>query len=135
MDERDIVKHCFWFQDLTTDVENEMNLFPSLEEEASLVHHLTTRLARYKEAAANRKDVKWKLPPTGQPITLFSGPSSPHKISMKPQDDSTYLVMHEGKYRHLVVLKNKQYIGRIVHWREPDYGPDWRLALPESVRL
>lgn len=73
---------------MTTDVENEVTLFPSLAEEASLVHHLATRLARHKEALITRKDVKWKLPPTGQPVTLFSGPSSPHRIPMKPIDDS-----------------------------------------------
>jgi len=69
-------------------MENEVTLFPSLAEEASLVHHITTRLIRYKENMAVRKDVKWKLPPNGQPITLFIGPSTTHRLPMKAVDDS-----------------------------------------------
>lgn len=58
-----------------------------LQEEAALMHHVLSQLRRYQEDRRAHEGQKWKLPPCGQPISLFSGGDAPRTIIM-PQDDS-----------------------------------------------
>lgn len=67
-------------------------MYRSLEEEASLMHHILTEMMRHDEEAARHNGKKWKLPPYGQPISLFSGGTGPQRM-MKPQDDSELSVL------------------------------------------
>lgn len=46
-----------------------------------------TQLRRYQEERKAREGQKWKLPPFGQPISLFSGKENGRTVIM-PQDDS-----------------------------------------------
>lgn len=59
----------------------------SLQEEAALMHHVLSQLRRYQEDRRAHNGQKWKLPPCGQPISLFSAEDAPRTIIM-PQDDS-----------------------------------------------
>ncbi|KAL0268122.1 UNVERIFIED_CONTAM: hypothetical protein PYX00_010190 [Menopon gallinae] len=80
-----------FLQELAKEVETESGIYRNLEEEASLMHHITALLNRHDQEMAGRNH-KWKLPPCGQPVTLFSGPSGPQKSLMKPHDDIIFRV-------------------------------------------
>lgn len=58
-------------------------------EEAALMHRLSAQVARQHEINSNLN--KWKLPPTGQPICLFS-PSETGSTLIKPKDDIIFRV-------------------------------------------
>lgn len=62
-------------QELAGEVEADCVEWPDLQEEASLMHHVMSQLRRYQEEKAASAGQKWKLPPAGQPISLFSGPT------------------------------------------------------------
>lgn len=68
----------------------------ALQEEASLMHHIMSRLRRYQDERLETSGLKWKLPPGGQPICLFSAISNPSKNSsrsiIRPNDDSERIV-------------------------------------------
>lgn len=83
-------------QELASDVEADCQLFggksQALQEEASLMHHIMSRLRRYQDERLETSGLKWKLPPGGQPICLFSASSNPSKNNsrpiIRPNDDS-----------------------------------------------
>lgn len=96
-----------FLEDLAREVENDCIQWSSLQEEASLMHHAMTQLRRYvtinilmlilsyimfiryQEDRKAHSGQKWKLPPCGQPISLFSGSKESRTIIM-PQDDSKF---------------------------------------------
>uniref|UniRef100_A0A2M4BG47 Putative camp-regulated guanine nucleotide exchange factor n=2 Tax=Nyssorhynchus TaxID=44543 RepID=A0A2M4BG47_9DIPT len=76
-----------FIEELATDVEAE----PALQEEASIIHHVLTQLSRYQEDRQMNATQKWKLPPNGQPICLFSG-NTHSKTVIRPDDDIIFRV-------------------------------------------
>jgi len=63
----------------------------ALQEEASLMHHIMSRLRRYQDERSETSGLKWKLPPGGQPICLFAAMNNPSKNNrpiIRPNDDS-----------------------------------------------
>jgi Rap guanine nucleotide exchange factor 4 len=77
------------FQELATELEADCIQWSSLQEEASLMHHVMSQLHRYQDERALNAGQKWKLPPCGQPISLFSG-SSEGRTVIRATDDSEY---------------------------------------------
>ncbi|XP_039443269.1 rap guanine nucleotide exchange factor 4 isoform X3 [Culex pipiens pallens] len=77
-----------FIEDIATDVESE----GLLQEEASIIHHVLTQLARYQEDRQMNASQKWKLPPNGQPICLFSGNTHSTKTVIRPDDDIIFRV-------------------------------------------
>lgn len=83
-------------QELASDVEADCQLLggksQALQEEASLMHHIMSRLRRYQDERLETSGLKWKLPPGGQPICLFSAisnnPSKNNRPIIRPNDDS-----------------------------------------------
>jgi Rap guanine nucleotide exchange factor 4 len=53
------------------------------------MHHVMSQLHRYQDERALNAGQKWKLPPCGQPISLFSG-SSEGRTVIRATDDSEY---------------------------------------------
>ncbi|KAK6620354.1 hypothetical protein RUM44_006755 [Polyplax serrata] len=80
-----------FLQEISKELENESSMYRSLEEEASLMHHILTEMTRHDEEISRQNGKKWKLPPYGQPISLFSGGPGPQRM-MKPQDDIIFRV-------------------------------------------
>lgn len=76
-----LTKSPFVFQELCNEADSEG------WEEAPLMHRLSAQVQRQQEISAQVN--KWKLPPTGQPICLFS-PSETASTLIKPKDDSEY---------------------------------------------
>lgn len=62
-----------------------------MNEESSTIHHVLTQLSRYQEDKNQHSGQKWKLPPNGQPICLFSGNPTGTKTLIRPDDDSESL--------------------------------------------
>ena len=50
-------------------------------------------MARYQEDRNQHAGQKWKLPPNGQPICLFSGNATPSKTVIRPDDDSRRIMI------------------------------------------
>lgn len=71
-------------KEISADVEN----YSDLQEETSLLHNILTQLSRYQEDKNLHAGQRWKLPPNGQPITLFSGIPGAVKTVIRPNDDS-----------------------------------------------
>lgn len=69
---------------------SEVEVDPELSEEAGIIHHVLTQLSRYQEDRNMHAGQKWKLPPNGQPICLFSGNPTSSRTVIRPDDDSTY---------------------------------------------
>jgi hypothetical protein len=63
-----------------------------LQEETSVIHHVLTQMSRYQEDRQQNMGQKWKLPPNGQPICLFSGNNniSTTRTIIRMDDDSEY---------------------------------------------
>ncbi|XP_044734642.1 rap guanine nucleotide exchange factor 4 isoform X2 [Chrysoperla carnea] len=78
-------------EDLAAEVEADCMQWSSLEEEASLMHHVMSQLNRYQEDKKLHEGQKWKLPPCGQPISLFSGDNDTRTI-IRPDDDIIFRV-------------------------------------------
>ncbi|XP_021696055.1 rap guanine nucleotide exchange factor 4 isoform X3 [Aedes aegypti] len=76
-----------FIEEIATDVEQE----GVLQEEASIIHHVLTQLSRYQEDRQMNASQKWKLPPNGQPICLFSG-NTHSKTVIRPDDDIIFRV-------------------------------------------
>lgn len=72
------------FQEIATDVEAD----PGLQEEGGVIHHVLTQMSRYQEDRQQNMGQKWKLPPNGQPIGLFSGNVTATRTIIRPDDDS-----------------------------------------------
>ena len=78
-------RFCFVFisQEIATDVEAD----PGLQEETGIIHHVLTQMSRYQEDRQQNMGQKWKLPPNGQPICLFSNSATTRTI-IRMDDDS-----------------------------------------------
>ncbi|XP_055859442.1 rap guanine nucleotide exchange factor 4 isoform X4 [Episyrphus balteatus] len=79
---------CDFIEDLAADVEAD----PDLNEETSIVHNILTQLSRYQEDRTANTGQKWKLPPNGQPICLFSGNTTTSRTVIRPDDDIIFRV-------------------------------------------
>ncbi|CAM6032150.1 unnamed protein product, partial [Sphagnum compactum] len=77
-----------FIEEIAADVENDQEL----NEESSTIHHVLTQLNRYQEDRNQHTGQKWKLPPTGQPICLFSGNPTGTKTVIRPDDDIIFRV-------------------------------------------
>ncbi|XP_055537764.1 rap guanine nucleotide exchange factor 4 isoform X2 [Wyeomyia smithii] len=77
-----------FIEEIAPDVESE----GLLQEEASIIHHVLTQLSRYQEDRQMNASQKWKLPPNGQPICLFSGNTHNTKTVIRPDDDIIFRV-------------------------------------------
>lgn len=73
-----------YIEELASEVEAD----PDLQEEASIIHNVLTQLSRYQEDKELNAGQKWKLPPNGQPICLFSGHPTYTRRMIRPDDDS-----------------------------------------------
>ncbi|XP_008198036.1 rap guanine nucleotide exchange factor 4 isoform X4 [Tribolium castaneum] len=80
-----------FLDDLASELESDCIQWNALQEEASLMHHVMSQLRRYQEDRKAHEGQKWKLPPCGQPISLFSGNETNRTIIM-PQDDIIFRV-------------------------------------------
>lgn len=96
------IMYGFTLQELASDVEADCQLLggksQALQEEASLMHHIMSRLRRYQDERLETTGLKWKLPPGGQPICLFSALSNPSKNNrpiIRTNDDSKRDVNYE----------------------------------------
>ncbi|XP_050305112.1 rap guanine nucleotide exchange factor 4 isoform X3 [Anthonomus grandis grandis] len=81
-----------FLEDLAQALENDIMQFNSLQEEASLMHHVMSQLRRYQEDRKAHEGQKWKLPPLGQPISLFSTGDDTNRTIIMPQDDIIFRV-------------------------------------------
>uniref|UniRef100_A0AAR5PQ34 Rap guanine nucleotide exchange factor 4 n=1 Tax=Dendroctonus ponderosae TaxID=77166 RepID=A0AAR5PQ34_DENPD len=81
-----------FLEDLAHGLENDSTQFNSLQEEASLMHHVMSQLRRYQEDRKAHEGQKWKLPPLGQPISLFSTGDDTNRTIIMPQDDIIFRV-------------------------------------------
>lgn len=77
--------------DFIEELASEVEADPDLQEEASVMHHVLSQIARYQEDRNLHNGQKWKLPPNGQPICLFSGNPSATRTLIRPDDDSEYI--------------------------------------------
>lgn len=57
------------------------------------MHHVLTQLSRYQDDKQIHSGQKWKLPPNGQSICLFSGNPTMTRTMVRPDDDSK-LIKH-----------------------------------------
>lgn len=78
-----------YIEDLAAEVEAD----PDLQEEASIIHNVLSQLSRYQEDKELNAGQKWKLPPNGQPICLFSGHPTYTRRMIRPDDDSKCRLM------------------------------------------
>ncbi|XP_039969265.1 rap guanine nucleotide exchange factor 4 [Bactrocera neohumeralis] len=79
---------CDFIEDLATEIEADQEL----SEETSIIHNVLTQMTRYQEDRNQNTGQKWKLPPNGQPICLFSGNATPSKTIIRPDDDIIFRV-------------------------------------------
>lgn len=52
------------------------------------MHHTMSLLRRYQDDKNAHSGQKWKLPPCGQPISLFTCSISESRTIIRPADDS-----------------------------------------------
>ena len=78
------------FQDLATELETDCMQLGSLQEEASLMHHVMSQLRRNQDERSLTAGQKWTLPPCGQPICLFNGSNEGRRV-MRATDDSEFI--------------------------------------------
>lgn len=81
------------FQDLATEVEADCIQWNAMQEEATLMHHVMQLLKHYQEDKNQNAGQKWKLPPCGQPISLFSASCSESRTIIRPSDDSKLIII------------------------------------------
>ncbi|XP_054286535.1 rap guanine nucleotide exchange factor 4 isoform X2 [Macrosteles quadrilineatus] len=82
-----------FIEDLAGEVDSDCLEWAELQEEASLIHHVMSQLHRYQEERVASAGQKWKLPPCGQPISLFSGPTDGKtRTLIRPTDDVIFRV-------------------------------------------
>ncbi|KAL7051611.1 hypothetical protein ACKWTF_004528 [Chironomus riparius] len=77
-----------FIEEIATDVEAD----PALQEEAGIIHHVLTQMSRYQEDRQQNIGQKWKLPPNGQPICLFSGNVTATRTIIRMDDDIIFRV-------------------------------------------
>ncbi|GLH02088.1 Guanine nucleotide-releasing factor 2 [Gryllus bimaculatus] len=80
-----------FIEELATEVEADCMQWSSLQEEASLIHHVMSQLRRYQDERTQHAGQMWKLPPCGQPVSLFSG-STEGRTMIRPTDDIIFRV-------------------------------------------
>ncbi|RZF45207.1 hypothetical protein LSTR_LSTR011104 [Laodelphax striatellus] len=82
-----------FLEELAADVDEDCLQWDSLLEDANLIHHVMGRLRHHQEERQATIGQKWKLPPGGQPISLFATPpnAKPRKV-IRPQDDIIFRV-------------------------------------------
>lgn len=78
--------------DFIKDLASEVDADPELQEEAGIMHHVLTQLSRYQDDKQIHAGQKWKLPPNGQPICLFSGSPTQTRTIIRPDDDIIFRV-------------------------------------------
>ncbi|KAJ8932732.1 hypothetical protein NQ314_014428 [Rhamnusium bicolor] len=81
-----------FLEDLANELESDIIQFNALQEEASLMHHVMSQLRRYTEDRKAHEGQKWKLPPLGQPISLFSTGNDTNRTIIMPQNDIIFRV-------------------------------------------
>ncbi|XP_075237776.1 exchange protein directly activated by cAMP [Lycorma delicatula] len=82
-----------FLEELASEVESDCLEWNSLYEEANLMHHVTSRLRRHQEDKNATAGQKWKLPPCGQPISLFAAPPNGRpRTVIRPADDVIFRV-------------------------------------------
>lgn len=82
-------------------------MWSGLTEEASLMHHVMTHMKRYQDEKVASAGQKWKLPPAGQPISLFSGPVDSRMGTMiRPTDDSKFIIINNKTTNCLQEMEN-----------------------------
>jgi hypothetical protein len=67
-------------------------------------------MSRYQEDRQQNMGQKWKLPPNGQPISLFSGNVTGSRTVIRPDDDSeSRFIMnyHESQVAYVYPLISK----------------------------
>ncbi|CRL03781.1 CLUMA_CG016279, isoform B [Clunio marinus] len=77
-----------FIEEIATDVESDHGL----QEEAGIIHQVLTQMSRYLEDRQQNMGQKWKLPPNGQPIGLFSGNVTATRTVIRPDDDIIFRV-------------------------------------------
>ncbi|XP_069683712.1 rap guanine nucleotide exchange factor 4 isoform X2 [Periplaneta americana] len=80
-----------FLEELATELEADCIQWSSLQEEASLMHHVMSQLRRYQDERSLNAGQKWKLPPCGQPISLFSGNNEGRTV-IRATDDIIFRV-------------------------------------------
>ncbi|GLV32312.1 Exchange protein directly activated by cAMP [Carabus blaptoides fortunei] len=81
-----------FIEDLATEVEADCMQWNTLQEEAGLMHHVMSLLRRYQDDKNAHAGQKWKLPPCGQPISLFTGVMAESRTIIRPADDIIFRV-------------------------------------------
>lgn len=93
-----------------------MDADPELQEEAGIMHHVLIQLSRFQVRLSNVQETslpsidifcffiqedrqlqagqKWKLPPNGQPISLFSGNATNRRTIIHPDDDGKHQILN-----------------------------------------
>ena len=94
-------------QELFDEVQKESNAFGTLRDEVNLMLQVMDMRRAYLEERQAAAGQKWKLPPSGQPVSLFGAPSSnltgddsndlpiDRRCVMRPSDDSKTKDMRE----------------------------------------
>nr|CAD7395731.1 unnamed protein product [Timema cristinae] len=143
-----------FLEELASEVEADCIQWNTLEEEASLMHHVMSQLKRYQDDRANHSGQKWKLPPCGQPISLFGGDNQARTVIRATDDiifrvycaDHTYCTLRlpvnasaetiklsaadKLKLRHSeLVLAEVKSTGERVTFRDTDLGIPTSLSL------
>lgn len=77
----------------TQEIAQDMELDHGLQEEVGIIHHVLTQMSRYQEDCQQSMGQKWKLPPNGQPISLFSGKVDGSRSIIRSDDDSKLTVI------------------------------------------
>lgn len=72
-----------------------------MQEEAGIIHHVLTQMSRYQEDRQQNMGQKWKLPPNGQPICLFSGNSVTSTRSVIHMDDDSEFYLNFNTHVNL----------------------------------
>ncbi|XP_047112934.1 rap guanine nucleotide exchange factor 4 [Schistocerca piceifrons] len=80
-----------FLEEMASELEVDCMQWNSLQEEASLMHHVMSQLRRYQDERSLNAGQKWKLPPCGQPISLFTGTSEGRTV-IRPDDDIIFRV-------------------------------------------
>lgn len=87
--ESSILKYILLNQDLAGEVEADCIQWTCLQEEASLMHHVMSQLRRFQTDVQRHSGQRWKLPPCGQPVSLFSTSGvQDSRTIIRPEDDS-----------------------------------------------
>lgn len=81
-----VLRLLTFFKDLAINVEADSELI----EESGIVHNILTQLSRYNDDKNMNGGQKWKLPPNGQPVSLFSGNTTSSRAMIRPDDESKY---------------------------------------------